>query len=150
MVKLTNQLYTNYQKFVLERLCDDVVSGDTFIDEGMTMICQCFLRFLGTWEASGKVNPDVLEAAATAHVWANIYFHLHVINRRQKKPGMFNLIQQFKTLYGLINEDLTIKDPSKRTLNQILISQHLAQIIEYVTDMSNAEPIKPENTIWTK
>ena len=150
MSKLSDQLHTNYQKFVLDRLCDDAVSGDIFIDDGMTMICQCFLRFLETWEASGKVNPDVLEAAASAHAWANIYFHLNVINRRQKKPGMFNLIQQFKTLYGLINEDLTIKDPSKRTLNQICISQHLAQIIEYVTAMSNAEPIKPENTIWTK
>lgn len=141
MIKLTNQLYNNYPKTALDRLCKDSVSGDTFVEEGMTMITNCFLRFLGTWEATGKVNPSVLEAAADAHIWANIYFHLHILNRIQKKPCSFHLIQEFKTLYGLINEDLTIKDPSKRTLNQICVGQHLDQIIAMVQDLNNAERI---------
>lgn len=147
MSKLSDQLHTNYQKFVLDRLCDDAVSGDTFIDDGMTMICQCFLRFLGTWEATGKVNPDVLEAAASAHIWANIYFHLHLLNRRGKRIVQFSLIQDFKNLYAVINEDITIRDPSKRTLNQILISQLLANIIERVEELGHAEDLPPSSKL---
>jgi hypothetical protein len=145
MIRLANQLYTNYQKTALDRLCHDAVSGDSYIEEGMTTICSCFLKFIGVWEPSGKVNPDVLEAAASAHIWANIYFHIHLLNRRGRRVVQFSLIQDFKNLYAIINEDITIQDPVKRTLNQVLISQQLANIIERVEELGHAEDLPPSS-----
>lgn len=145
MIRLANQLYTNYQKFVLDRMCHDSVSGDDWISNGMTEICTCFLKFLGTWEPSGKVNPDVLEAAATAHILANAYFHIHVMNRRNKKSAGFGYITEFKELYQLIKDDIEIQDPAKRTLNQISISQHLADLTRKVDELSHAEDAPPVN-----
>ena len=139
MSEYAKEISLNFPKFMIGRLCDDSIVGDTCVEDGLNFISRgCFLTFLHTWEHTGEVDQEILDAAATAHCYANIYVVLHITNRMQKKSAVhFCLIHDFKTLHGLMEEDLKIANPSKRLLNKVLIGQHLSAIMEKVDDMMN-------------
>ena len=137
MSDYAKEISQNFPKFMISRFCDDSIVGDTWTEDGLNFISRgCFLTFLHTWEHTGEVDQEILDAAATAHCYANIYVILHITNRMQKNLlAHFCLINDFKTLHGLMEEDLKIAAPAKRLLNKVLIGQHLSAIIEKVEDM---------------
>lgn len=143
MSSLSARLALNYSAALLE-LCTDKTVDDDWVWENLNKFHKWFYDYIVEMEFRAGMDHDIIEMAGEAHLWFNMYLHLHIINRIQHKSPGFMLLSEFRKLQELFDEEKRWDvEPAKRTLNKISIRQHLEAIKESILNMANAEVIKP-------